>query len=132
MWINGYNSDQLGDLYFTSAGSGNVNLTASFVTYYAYTGPGPVNLNVYPNIAAAVAAAEAFVEAAGFPWLIIGDLSTIGIGGVAAFNFKNTYAFGDSGSGIGSPGSTTNGYGPWANYADARAGILALLGNVQV
>lgn len=134
MWINGINSDQLSDMYIANGGGGTFNLVGDTLVAYAYAGPYPsITIGSYASIALLVAAVEEFVAAAGEPWLIVGDLSTISSGQTVACNFKNLLKFIDNpGIGIYFGTTSTNGYAPWANYADARAGILELIGNLAV
>lgn len=132
MWINGYNSNQFAGLHIENGGGGTYNLMGDVLLYYNYTGPSNRTIGNYASIAVLVAAAESFIEEAGLPWLIVGDLSTVVINQVVAINFANLLQFGDTGTGIEVGADSTNGYAPWANYSDARAGILELLGNKQI
>lgn len=133
MWINGYNSNQFMSLYVFRIGDGTYNLMGQVHNAYAYTGPGDRILNNYPSLSTLAAAVTAFVEEAGLPWLIIGDLTTLSDQQTAAINFAHLLHFGDGTTGIVGGGTyKTNGYAPWSNFSTAQAGILELLGNTQI
>lgn len=112
----------------------------SHPTLALHLGSGAGTFATYDDVDTMVAAIEAFVQAAGWPWLIVGDLTTITTSsvGIAAINFEIITGFGDSnptaGQGITFNGQDihTPGYAPWDDFTSTEAGILALVGNVNV
>lgn len=129
MWINSLTSSE-NILYLKVQGS--YQLVATLLEPVPVTGFGNWDGTLTATgqtLAALAALVEAFVEEAGYPWIIIGDITT-GNGAVAAVNMKNVVAMNQSGSGVGfNGGDSTSGYAPYANYAAAHAALLELAGN---
>ena len=135
MWLNGYNSDQF--IALTCAPgypAGTLALMGVMPGYYGYESPTTEGIAEFTTAAGLATAVKDFVAAAGWPWIIVGDLSTLTISSsnLAAINFQNALSFGDSspgGSGVSVlPDFNTPGYEPWTNFATAEAGLLELLG----
>lgn len=88
------------------------------------------------NLASAL---SAFIAQAGYPWIAVGDLSSMswvnGTHGILAVNLDHSgFSMSDTGTGInfygGSGAYATFGYSPWTDFASAQAAIRNLQGNL--
>lgn len=81
-------------------------------------------------------ALAAFIDSVGYPWITVGKVANMpwsnGTKGVLAVNLDNiSFAFSDGSTGVKFAYSEPSfGYEPWGSYAEAAAGITALLQNV--
>jgi hypothetical protein len=101
---------------------------------------GPPQLGAYlqadaANLASALAA---FISEVGYPWIAVGDLSSMtwtnGTHGILAINLDHaSFGISDSGTGIAYSGIalySSFGYAPGSDFATAQAAIKALQGNI--
>jgi hypothetical protein len=128
------NSLRVSDLVCVMMGLDNNNPAA-----YVHAEPGDVGLGSYAqaSLSDLEEARAAFIAAVGYPWLAIGDLSDFvwsnGHHATIAINLNQTaMAYSDTGTGIqfGNAQFPTLGYAPWSSYADAAAGIEAMIRDV--
>lgn len=106
---------------------------------YVLAEPGDIGLGNYAeaNLSDLQEALAAFIAAVGYPWLLIGDVTdfvwTNGHHATIAANLDQaSMGYTDTGTGIQFANATypTLGYAPWSSYADAAAGIEAMIRDV--
>jgi len=106
---------------------------------YVRAEPGDYGLGNYASTAVSDLqdALDAFIAAVGYPWLLMGDLSNFvwsnGHHATLAVNLDQaSMGYSDTGTGVQFANASypTLGYEPWSSYADAAAGIEAVIRDV--
>lgn len=123
MWVNGTDFSTVQTIGY------NKNLNGTWGTA----------VGTYSTVSEAFSAVQGVVDMLGFPWIMVGEESSIGAStsGLLAYNLgiigqvpSDSFP---AGQGLSLPGESTNtctpGYAPWTDYESAKAGILALVGN---